>query len=89
MHAVLKKAVEMGARLAVSKDGISVMAEPVQNAVPYTKTEIYPGFPTDMQSPLMAVLTKASGLSLIEETILRTVFRLCRHFAAWERILSF
>ena len=76
MYAVLKKAVEMGARLAVSKDGISVMAEPVQNAVPYTKTEIYPGFPTDMQSPLMAVLTKASGLSLIEETIFENRFQI-------------
>lgn len=76
MYAVLKKAVEMGARLAVSKEGISVMAEPVQNAVPYTKTEIYPGFPTDMQSPLMAVLTKASGLSLIEETIFENRFQI-------------
>lgn len=75
MHAVLKKAVELGARLSVSKDGISVMADPVQNAVPYTKTEVYPGFPTDMQSPLMAVLTKASGLSLIEETIFENRFQ--------------
>lgn len=75
MHAILKKAVEMGARLAISREGMSVMADPVRNAVPYTKTEIYPGFPTDMQSPLMAVLTRASGLSLIEETIFENRFQ--------------
>lgn len=51
------------------------MADPVRNAIPYTKTEIYPGFPTDMQSPLMAVLTRASGLSLIEETIFENRFQ--------------
>ena len=25
--------------------------------VPFVQTEIYPGFPTDLQAPLMAVLT--------------------------------
>jgi UDP-N-acetylglucosamine 1-carboxyvinyltransferase len=29
----------------------------------------YPGFPTDMQQPMAAVLTLASGTSVVEETI--------------------
>lgn len=75
MHGILRKAVDMGARIAIAENGISVMAEHTKNAVPYTKTEVYPGFPTDMQSLLMAVLTKASGLSMIEETIFENRFQ--------------
>jgi UDP-N-acetylglucosamine 1-carboxyvinyltransferase len=33
------------------------------------KTMPYPGFPTDMQQPMAAVLTLAEGNSLVEETI--------------------
>lgn len=75
MHGILRKAVELGAKIAISNDGISVMAEHAKNAVPYTKTEVYPGFPTDMQSQLMAVLTKASGLSIVEESIFENRFQ--------------
>jgi len=38
-------------------------------AVPYTQTEAYPGFPTDMQSQLSALLCTASGTSMVRETI--------------------
>ncbi len=37
--------------------------------VPMICTSPYPGFPTDMQSPLMAVLAYADGISVIEENI--------------------
>ena len=43
--------------------------------VPYLETEVYPGFPTDLQSPLMAVLTTVSGVSCIQETIFEDRFR--------------
>lgn len=39
------------------------------NAICYIKTRPYPGFATDVQSPLMAVLCKANGNSIIEESI--------------------
>lgn len=37
--------------------------------VPYLETAVYPGFPTDLQSPLMAVLATARGKSRLVETI--------------------
>lgn len=37
--------------------------------VPYLETAVYPGFPTDLQSPLMAVLAVAGGKSHLVETI--------------------
>lgn len=36
----------------------------------------YPGFPTDLQSVAMAVLTKAEGCSCIEENIFENRFRI-------------
>lgn len=76
MKEMIKTAVNMGAEIAVSKEGLSVLAEPVRKSVPYIKTEVYPGFPTDMQSPLMAALAKAEGTSVIEETIFEDRFRI-------------
>lgn len=37
--------------------------------IPFLETEVYPGFPTDLQSPLMAVLTTVPGKSCIREQI--------------------
>lgn len=39
------------------------------------KTDIYPGFPTDLQSPLAAVLLTIPGESQIEETIFEDRFK--------------
>lgn len=43
------------------------------NAVDIT-TMPYPGFPTDMQAQFMAVMTKANGASIIDETIFENRF---------------
>jgi len=38
-------------------------------------TSPYPGFPTDLQAQVMAVLTQASGISVIKETIFENRFQ--------------
>ena len=38
------------------------------------KTQVYPGFPTDMQAQFMVLMTKGCGLSLISETIFENRF---------------
>lgn len=38
------------------------------------KTEVYPGFPTDLQAQWMAMMTQASGTSCIEESIFENRF---------------
>lgn len=48
-------------------------------AIPKIRTAPYPGFPTDLQSPLMAVCARASGQSRIWETVFESRFR-----TAWE-----
>ena len=38
------------------------------------KTEVHPGFPTDLQAQMMALLTLADGTSVLEETIFENRF---------------
>lgn len=76
MRSMLKAAEEMGAEIHVSREGLNVIADESRKAIPYLKTEIYPGFPTDMQSPLMAALSTAKGVSVIEEAIFENRFRI-------------
>ena len=76
MRSMLKAAEEMGAEIDISREGISVIADADKRALSYLKTEVYPGFPTDMQSPLMAALSTARGVSVIEETIFENRFRI-------------
>ena len=76
MRSMLKTAVEMGAEVSVSREGLSVLAEPEKKPVGFLRTEVFPGFPTDMQSPLMAALTTAEGISTIEETIFEDRFHI-------------
>ncbi|MGN0377344.1 MAG: UDP-N-acetylglucosamine 1-carboxyvinyltransferase [Suilimivivens sp.] len=76
MRSVLKIAVELGAEITASKEGLSVIASPAKKPVSHIKTDVYPGFPTDLQSPLMAVLSVAPGVSMIEETIFEDRFRI-------------
>ncbi len=48
--------------------GISVVARKNFRAVSI-KTGVYPGFPTDLQAPMMAMLCCANGVSNVEETV--------------------
>jgi len=53
--------------LRISRNGAAL--EPVD-----VDTQPYPGFPTDCQAQLMALMTKAGGTSLIRETIFENRF---------------
>lgn len=44
------------------------------NSISKIKTEVYPGFPTDLQSVLLAALSTAKGESIVEEAIFENRF---------------
>ncbi|KKP23889.1 MAG: UDP-N-acetylglucosamine enolpyruvyl transferase [candidate division TM6 bacterium GW2011_GWF2_28_16] len=50
------------------KTGVKLIATKSQRAV-NIKTCPYPGFPTDLQAPIMAALCLANGVSVVEETV--------------------
>ncbi len=75
MEAVLLAAEQMGGRVCISGDGIYVQA-PGRPLPMRLVTAPHPGFPTDLQSVVLAVETKGCGDSGIEETIFENRFRI-------------
>lgn len=75
MEAVLEVAEQMGAKLYSSPEGIYVQAPERPLPVNIT-TKPYPGFPTDLQSVVLAVETLGAGESHITETIFEDRFRI-------------
>ena len=66
----------MGGCVTVNEEGVGIDVMHRLKAYPYLKTEVHPGFPTDLQSPLMAALSVAQGKSVIEENIFENRFRI-------------
>ena len=82
LEAVLQTAQEMGAGLCVAKEGIYVQAPRRPKSLSHIKTAPYPGFPTDLQSMALAVMTVGDGQSRIEETIFENRFRAAKELKA-------
>lgn len=70
---VVAKLEEMGVVIDSDENGIRVQAEHPLRAVD-VKTLPYPGFPTDMQAQMMALLLKAEGTSIVTETVFENRF---------------
>ena len=70
---LIAKLDEAGVRVIEEGEGIRVCGGCTYNAVDI-KTQVYPGFPTDLQAPFLAFLTRAKGMSIITETIFENRF---------------
>ncbi|MBI5038430.1 MAG: UDP-N-acetylglucosamine 1-carboxyvinyltransferase [Nitrospirae bacterium] len=73
LEAVLATLRAAGLKTEVTSDSIRVIADNGITAVD-VRTMPYPGFPTDMQAQIMAVMTIGRGLSVITETIFENRF---------------
>jgi UDP-N-acetylglucosamine 1-carboxyvinyltransferase len=77
MEAISAKLMESGARVIEGDDGRDFFLRVTMNDRPRAvsfRTMVYPGFPTDLQQPMMAYLTTASGTSVITENIFENRF---------------
>ena len=68
VEAVIDAVRRAGAEVEVKKASIVVRAAKKLHAVDI-KTHEYPGFPTDVQAPMVVLLTQAEGEALVFETI--------------------
>lgn len=66
--ALLNKFYEMGVNFELGENKITVKQSGTLKPTKI-KTEVYPGFPTDLQAPFSILLTQAEGISEIFETI--------------------
>ena len=76
LEAVIAKLRETGAAITTGDAPASPPSLRVTRTDPLRPVELrtlpYPGFPTDLQAQMMAILTQAAGTSVITETISRT-----------------
>ena len=70
---VIKYLIKVGAKIEYNIDGILIEGPKIIKNI-NIKTEVYPGFPTDLQAQAMALMTVAKGSSVIEESIFENRF---------------
>ena len=70
---LIAKMEEMGVEIMEEGDGLRVIGPERLKAVDI-KTMPHPGFPTDMQSQMMALLLRAEGTTMITETVFENRF---------------
>lgn len=75
LTAVITKLRETGVQVTVSRDILEVKHKGALVAVDRLQTAPFPGFPTDLQAPFMALLTLAQGTSVVSETIFEDRFK--------------
>lgn len=73
LRPVISKMQEMGVQIQEDENGLRVYTDRPLRAADL-KTLPYPGFPTDMQSQMMALLLMADGTSLVTETVFENRF---------------
>lgn len=86
LHGVVKDQLEeviqvvnrMGCTVDANHEEITVIQKSRPNAYDLLRTGPYPGFPTDMQSPMMAAFTIAKGNSIIIENIFEARYKVAQ-----------
>ena len=69
IDSVLSKLEEVGVKLDVGLDSVTILDREEELKPTNIKTAVYPGFPTDLQQPFTVLLTQANGKSKVTETI--------------------
>lgn len=75
IQAIVAKLKEAGCLIYNDNSSLKVIGPEKINYIEMTQTLPYPGFPTDMQAQMMAVLSIADGTSIISETVFENRFK--------------
>ena len=68
VEALISKLEDVGVPMEIGIDRIKI-SKPEKLKATNVKTQVYPGFPTDLQQPFATLLTMCNGKSIINETI--------------------
>lgn len=66
---------DIGCQINIKRSDIQIVSGSKLEAVEVIRTLPYPGFPTDMQAQIMALLTLCKGTSIIIETIFESRYK--------------
>ncbi|QDR80387.1 UDP-N-acetylglucosamine 1-carboxyvinyltransferase [Sporomusa termitida] len=73
LFSVTDKLQDIGAQIVTGKDYVRIKAGELRGVD--IKTLPYPGFPTDLQAPMLSLVSIAKGTSIITETIFENRFK--------------
>ncbi|CAM3410286.1 UDP-N-acetylglucosamine 1-carboxyvinyltransferase [Marinicrinis lubricantis] len=68
MEAVTAKLLEMGVQVQEMDESIRIIGQPRYEGID-VKALVYPGFATDLQSPMTSLLTQAEGISVLTDYV--------------------
>lgn len=74
MEALTAKLEEMGVEVIEGDEYLHVIGKPEYTSID-VKALVYPGFPTDLQSPMASLLTSANGTSMLTDYIYSNRFK--------------
>jgi UDP-N-acetylglucosamine 1-carboxyvinyltransferase len=74
LESLIAKLREMGIRIEDTDDQVYIQSNPKLKSLD-VKTLVYPGFATDLQQPFTSLLTKATGTSIVTDTIYNARFK--------------
>jgi len=74
MEALTAKLQEMGVHAYEMDESIRIVGQPDYNSVD-VKALVYPGFATDLQSPMTTLLTQARGVSILSDHVYSNRFK--------------
>jgi UDP-N-acetylglucosamine 1-carboxyvinyltransferase len=66
---LIKKVYNNACKICINNGKIYIKSIGVGNALGFIKTAPYPGYPTDLQSPLVAYATTLSGMTIVHEGV--------------------
>lgn len=75
LQAITAKLREAGCLIYNDNSSLKILGPEKSNSIEMIQTLPYPGFPTDMQAQMMALLSMANGTSIISETIFENRFK--------------
>ena len=75
MRSLLSKLTKSSCNIIQKSDNIHIKVDRRPIAVTRITTQPHPGFPTDLQAPMMALQTVSEGISVITENIFENRFR--------------
>lgn len=74
IESLLLKLKEMKINMNIEKDHLYISKTNKMKKI-NVQTQVFPGFPTDLQQPLTTLLTQCNGLSILEENIYENRFQ--------------
>lgn len=75
LQAIIAKLREAGCLIYSNNDSLKIVSSNRPRSIEMIQTLPYPGFPTDMQAQMMALLSIANGTSIISETVFENRFK--------------